>query len=286
MGAVLTSISTFKQALTGGAFEALAAVSGDSLSALFFSATGGAYVEEVISSNSTQRMEVAIFSPRFGDNQFGYRIQHPFAPTQTGGAGATQWVMPRTLDIPVFPSDTLNVQVNAPAAAGNANVSLQLYYQNVPGAGQRLASWTQLEAIGWTRVLAISTTVTPGATGSPGTAVAINTNDARLRANLDYALLGYTTDLQGTAFRLRGPDTSGFNILLPCSFDSRNTADYFVQQDIMRNGPIGSMSEGPHIPVINSNNAGSTLLDGLAHNNPGATKVSLILAEMNTPVPV
>ena len=46
------------------------------------------------------------------------------------------------------------------------------------------------------------------------------------------------------------------------------------------------MAEGPHIPVINSNNAGSTLVDGLAHNNPGATKVTLILAEMNTPVPV
>jgi hypothetical protein len=286
MGAVLTSISTFKQALTGGAFEALAAVSGDTLSALFFSADGGAFVEEIVSGNSTQRMEVAVFSPRFGDNQFGYRAQHMFNPTQAAPVGPPQWLMPRVLDIPVFPSDVLNVQVNAPAGAGNANVCLQLYYQNVPGAGQRLASWRQIEAIGWVRVLGIEVTVTPGATGSPGTAVAINANDARLRANLDYALLGYLTDTSGLAFRLKGPDTSGFNILLPVSFDARNTADYFVQQDIMRSTSVGSMSEGPHIPVINSNNAGSTTLDGLAHNNPGATKVTLILAEMNTPVPV
>jgi hypothetical protein len=286
MGAVLTSISTFKQALTGGAFEALAAVSGDTLSALFFNTNGNAYVEEIISGNSTQRMEVAVFSPRFGDNQFGFRAQHKHLTGITTPTGVPQFLMPKQLDIPVFPSDVLNVQVNAPAAAGNANVCLQVYYQDVPGAGQRLANWSLVDSIGFTRVLGIEVTVTPGATGSPGTAVAINANDARLRANLDYALLGYSTDTDGLAFRLKGPDTSGFNILLPVSFDERNTANYFIDQDIQRNGQFGSNSEGPHIPIINSNNAGSTTLDGVAHNNPGATKVSLYLAEMNTPVPV
>ena len=286
MGSVLTSISAFKQGLTGGAFEALTACTGDSLAALFFSADSGAYVEEIISGNSTQKMEVAVFSPRFGDNQFGMRLQHMFNPTQAAPVGPPQWLMPRELDIPLFPSDVLNVQVNAPAAAGNANVSLQVYYVNVPGAGQRLAGWQQILAIGWVRVLGIEVTVTPGATGQPGTAVAINTNDARLRANLDYALLGYTTDTSGLTFRLRGPDTSGFNILMPVSFDARNTADYFVFQDILHAGPQGSAVDLPHIPIINSNNAGSTLVDGIAHNNPGATKVTLILAEMNQPVPV
>lgn len=278
MGAVLTSISAFKQTLGGGAFEALAAVSGDSLSVLYFDPTSSAYVEEVIAGNSTQRMEVAIFSPRFGDNQFGLRVQHMFNPTQASPAGPPQWLMPRELDIPIFPSDTLNVSVNAPAAAGNANVSLQVYYQNVPGAGQRLASWDQIRGIGWVRVLGIEVTVTPGTTGQAGTAVAINANDARLRANLDYAILGYVVDTSGLVFRLKGPDTSGFPILMPVSFDARNTGDYFIFQDSLRGTP--------HIPVINSNNAGSTLIDGIAHNNPGATKVSLIMAEMNQQVPV
>jgi len=274
---VLTSISAFKQGLTGGAFEAQSAVSGDTLAVLFFDPQSAAYVEEVISGNSTQRMEVAIFSPRFGDNQFGLRSQHMFNPTQASPAGPPQFLLTREVDIPIFPSDTLNISVNAPAAAGNANVTLQVYYTAVPGAGQRLASWEALQGIGWVRVLGIEVTVTPGTTGQAGTAVAINANDARLRANLDYALLGYTVDTSGLTFRIRGPDTSGFNIPLPVSFDERNTADYCIVQDMFH--------PGAHIPIINSNNAGSTLVDGIAHNNPGATKISLILAEMNNPVP-
>lgn len=278
MGSVLLSISAFKQTLTGGAFEALAAVSGDSLTIPFFSTDSQAFVEEIFAGDSTQRMEVAVFSPRFGDNQFGTRLQYMFNPTTASPAGPPQWLLPRELDIPVFPSDVLNVSVNAPAGAGNANVSMQLYFQQLPGASQRLATWDQVKGIGWVRVLGIEVTVTPGTTGQAGTAVAINANDARLRANLDYAVLGYNTDTSGLLFRMRGPDTSGFNIPLPVSFDARNTSDYFVFQDLLH--------PGPHIPIINSNNAGSTLIDGIAHNNPGATKVSLIVAEMNSPVPV
>src|SRR5216117_2848864 len=103
MGAVYTSISAFKQGLTGGAFEALAAVTGDSLAVLFFDPSAGANVEEVFTGNSTQRMEVAIFSPRFGDNQFGLRLQHMFNPTQAAPVGPPQWLLPRELDIPAFP---------------------------------------------------------------------------------------------------------------------------------------------------------------------------------------
>jgi hypothetical protein len=82
--AVLTSISTFKQSLTGSAFEALAAVSGDSLSIIAFPDGSRAYVEEIISGNSASKMEVAVFSPRFGDNQYGLRVQHQFNPTLSG----------------------------------------------------------------------------------------------------------------------------------------------------------------------------------------------------------
>lgn len=272
MPPVITSVSAFKQGLTGGAFEALAAVSGDSLGVIYFNPGSNAYVEEVFTMNSTQRMEVAIFSPRFGDNQFGLRLQHAFNPTVSAAGGVTQFLLPPQLDIPIYSTDVLTVQVNAPAAAGNADVVLQQYYEDVPGTGQRLANFVQIEPL-IIRTLGIEVTVTPGTTGQPGTAVALNANDDRLRADTDYALLGYSTDLLSGCFRLKGPDTGFFNVPMPCSFDARNTSGYFVFQDQLRNTP--------HIIVLNSNNKGVTLIDGVAANNPGATKVSLVLAELS-----
>jgi hypothetical protein len=267
---VLTSISTFKQNLTGGAFEALAAVSGDSLSIIAFPDANSAWVEEVISGNSTTKMEVAIFSPRFGDNQFGLRLEHMFNPTLSGADGDPQLLLPRVIDVPVYSTDALNVQVNGTAAA-NANVTLQLYYENIQGAGQRLASWEAISQL-IVRYLAVEVTVTPGATGSPGTAVALNANDDRLQADQDYALLGFTCDQPVTCFRLRGPDTGFYNIPLPGHWDTRHTADWFVQAGKWRNRP--------HIPIINANNKATTFLDGISSANAGATKLSLIFGQL------
>lgn len=270
MPPVVTSIGAFKQSITGGAFEALAACTGDSLSIIDFPDGNHAYVEEVISGNSTSKMEVAVFSPRFGDNQTGLRLQHQFNPTLSGADGDPQLIMPRTLDIPVFSTDALNVQVNGTAGA-NANVVLQLYYENIQGAGQRLATWQQIEAQ-IVRVLGIEVTVTPGATGNYGTAVALNANDSRLQADNDYALLGYVVDQPVTSIGLKGPDTGFYRVPMPGHWDARHTADWFVQASMQRGTP--------HIPVLNSNNAPTTFLDGLSSANAGATKVSLVLAQL------
>ena len=269
---VLTSISTFKQSLTGGAFEALSAVSGDSLSIIAFPDSSRAYVEEIISGNSAHKMEVAVFSPRFGDNQYGLRLEHQFNPTLSGADGDPQLILAGEVDVPVYSTDTLNVQVNG-TASDNANVTLQLYYENIQGAGQRLASWETISA-NIVRYLGIEVTVTPGATGSPGTAVALNANDDRLQADQDYALLGYTLDNTSTCFRLRGPDTGFYNIPMPGHWDSRITADWFIKSGKQRNRP--------HIPIINANNKATTFLDGLSTSNAGATKLSLLLAQLGS----
>lgn len=267
---VLTSISAFKQSLAGGAFEALAAVSGDSLSIIAFPDGSKAYVEEVISGNSTTKMEVAIYSPRFGDNQYGLRMQHMFNPTLSGADGDPNLLLPREIDVPVYSTDTLNVQVNGTAAA-NANVTLQLYYENIQGAGQRLASWEMIQQ-GIVRYLAVECTVTPGATGSPGTAVAINANDDRMQADQDYAVLGYTVDNAVTCLRLYGPDTGFYKIPLPGHWDERHTSDWFIQ--------AGKWRTRPHIPIINANNKATTFLDGISSANVGAIKCSLFLAQL------
>jgi hypothetical protein len=279
MPPVLTSVAAFKQSLTGGAFEALAAATGDSLSIIDYPSGSNAYVEEVISGNSAHKMEVAIYSPRFGDNQYGLRMQHQFNPTLSGADGEPQLILAQPVDVPVYSTDVLNVQVNG-TASDNANVVLQLYYENVQGAGSRLATWEQIRGQIMrsndyaSRTLAIEVTVTPGATGNYGTSVALNANDDRLQADFDYALLGFTVDQPVLSIGIRGPDTGFYRIPMPGSWNSRVTASWFVDQDQQR--------PTPHIPIINSNNKATTFLDGLSSANAGATKVSLLLAQLGT----
>jgi hypothetical protein len=277
MPPVLTSIGTFKQSLSGGAFEALAATTADSLTIISFPDQARAWVEEIISGNSAHKMEVAVFSPRFGDNQSGLRVQHQFNPTLSGADGDPQLLLPRELDIPVYSTDLLNVQVNG-TASDNVDVVLQLYYEDIQGSGQRLATWEQIQPSiaqansTQSRVLGIEVTVTPGTTGNYGTAVALNANDDRLQADFDYALLGFTVDQPVTSIGIKGPDTGFYRIPMPGHWDSRHTADWFIQQAKWRGTP--------HIPIINANNKATTFLDGLSSNNAGATKVSLILAQL------
>jgi hypothetical protein len=271
MPPVITSIAAFKQSLTGGSFEALAAGTKDSLSIIAFPDAEQAWIEEVFAHDSATKCELAIFSQRFGDNTFGLRQEVQFQ------AGRTQQMLfPRIVDVPVWSADTLNVQANG-TASDNVDAVLQLYYTNIQGAGQRLARAEQIVPIikqgvaGNSRLLGIEVTVTPGTTGNYGTAVALNANDDRLQADYDYALIGFTTDKPVLSIGISGPDTGYYRIPMPGSWDSRWTADWFLRQ---------AMDRGiPHVPVINANNKAVTFLDGIDAANPGAIKVSLLLAQ-------
>lgn len=278
MASLLTCVNAFKQSLTGGSFEALSAATKDSLQIVSTGDPGtpAGWIEEVWASNSAHKMEWDIFSQRFGDNQNGLRGQLMFNPTVTT-SNKMQLVFPRTLDVPVWSADTLNVQVNG-TASDNANVGFQIYYQNFQGSEQRLAPYTLVEQAvkagiaGNSRVLGIEVTVTPGSTGNYGTAVALNANDDRLQADYDYALIGYTSDQPVLCFGISGPDTGQYRIPMPGIWDARHSSDWFLQQSRWR--------QSPRIPVINANNKGQTFLDGIDPGNPGATKLSLYFAQL------
>lgn len=279
MPPVITAINAFKQSLTGGSFEALAAATNDSLTVISYYQGATAYVEEIWAGNSASKMEVEVFSPRFGDNQNGLRMQQMFNPTLSGADGVPQLLLPNSVDIPAWSADTLNVSVNG-TASDNANVTMQLYYTDLPGSAQRMASYNYIENIiktgigGTSRVLGIEVTVTPGTTGNYGTSVALNANDDRLQADFDYALIGYTCDQPILTFGIRGPDTSFLRIPMPGHWNSRITADWFLRQSQQRNQA--------RVPVINANNKGTTLIDAIHPTNAGATKLSLYLAQLPT----
>jgi hypothetical protein len=271
MPPTISSISVFKQNITGaGSWDALAAVSGDSLTVADFADGSRAYVEEVFTGTSANSAEFSFYSTRFGDPVFGLRLQHMFNPTLSANAGTPNLLLPDELDIELYQVDVLSAQAFG-TATNNVNATMQVYYENLPGSAQLLASWEQVKGQ-IVKVLGIEVTVSPGATGQPGTAVAINANDNRWVSDASYAVLGMVTSVPLQCIRLYGPDTGYAKIPVPGSWNSRITSGWFVRAARLRGVP--------HIPVINSNNAGLTFIDSINVAAAASTKVSLIVAQL------
>ena len=72
--------------------------------------------------------------------------------------------------------------------------------------------------------------------------------------------------------RLYGPDTGYAKIPCPGHWNEKISAGWFVRQARLRGVP--------HIPIINSNNAGLTFLDGIHTAAAASTKVSLNVVEL------
>src|SRR5207248_1444653 len=134
-------------------------------------------------------------------------------PTLSGADGDPQMLMGYHVRQPLYPSDTLIVEVNA-TATNNVGLGTLMYFEGLRGADQRLARWEEIEPR-IVNMVGVRVAVTAGAAGDYGTAVALNASDDRLRANVDYALLGITTQLPVATLTVTGPETSGRKIGLP-----------------------------------------------------------------------
>jgi hypothetical protein len=70
----------FKQNITGGAFESLAAATGDVLSVANYRDGSRAWIVEAWGANSANAADFGLRSPRFHDNSRGLRMAYDFAP--------------------------------------------------------------------------------------------------------------------------------------------------------------------------------------------------------------
>lgn len=259
-----------KVAITGGAFEAVAPISGDS--ATFFNVPQGtnAYVSEIWAVDNLHACEVSVTASRWHDQTFGIR-----ASVTSGAATApvnrSVCISPMGLDQPIFPSDVLSVQVNG-TAADDVIITINVYYPDLPGIRARLATYDYVKS--HTRnLVGINTNLTPG-DGVAGTAVALNAADNRLHANTDYALLGYTGSLAFGSLTVQGIDTGNLKIGGPVLGLPEHDAMMYVDYARAYNAPL--------IPIINSNNAGSTNLVGVG-TDVGAVVLDVNLAELDSP---
>jgi hypothetical protein len=105
---------------------------------------------------------------------------------------------------------------------------------------------------------------------SPGTA--INATNDQLKANADYAILGYQTGTSVCAVGIAGADTGNYKVGGPGPLESVETRDWFVSL---------SKNQGlPLIPVINQANRANTLCHVCHTTAAGTVTVDLIVARL------
>jgi hypothetical protein len=266
----LQTVNFFKVAITGGAFEALAPATGDS--ATFFNVPQGsvAYLAEIWAVDNLHACEISLTASRFHDQVFGIRGEVT-SGAATAPINRSVNISPIGLDQPIFPSDVLSVQANG-TASDDVNVTLLIYYQDIPGIQARLATANYVKS-NMKNLVGINCSITPG-DGNYGTSVALNATDNRLHANTDYAVLGYTSTLAFASLAIQGVDTGNLRVGGPVLG--------IPEHDAMMYYDYAQAYDAALVPIINSNNAGSTTLIA-AGTDVGAVVVDVMLAELKTP---
>jgi len=267
MGRCLIGSHFFKQNLTGGAFEALAAGAGDQLAVPNFTPGTRAYLLEAWGANSAHAGDFGLRSPSFHDNTRGIRMAYDIKPA----AGDPNFILPWKVRQPLYASDVMVAETSA-TAADNAAYDILAYFEDLPGADQRLLSWPEVDARS-VDMVGIFVNPTAGAAGDWGVTRAIAADDDRLIANTDYAILGVTSQVRCLAIAIVGPETSGRKITVPMHPVENLSADFFVQ--------ISDKYQLPLIPVINSNNKGNITIQAVDPNGATVPHITLHLMELS-----
>lgn len=206
-----------------------------------------------------------IHSPRMHDNVHGIRVRVPL------NLALPEWAL--AYPTKLFTLDTLTVQLAGTSGAGSISpMSLLIYYEDLPGAQARLTTPDDVRKRG-INLMAQEVTLTGAVTGSYSAAVALNANFDFTKANTDYALLGFTVDVNGEAICLRGIDTGNLRVAAPgLSTMAQMTAEWFWR--------LADRTGMPMIPILNANNKGGILLDCLTTHTGGTFNVGVQLMEL------
>lgn len=266
----LQTLTFAKLNITGSAFEAVSPITGDSATFYNVPQNTKMQVAEIWGTASGHAAEFSFTATRWHDQTYGIRGEVTSGAT-TAPINRPVCLSPIGTDQPIYPSDVLSVQVNG-TANDEVVATLLVYYPDLPGISARLATyeWVKQHT---KNLVGINCTLTSG-TAVPGTAVALNASDNRLHANTDYALLGWSSTLTCASLTVQGIDTGNLKIGGPVLGDPGHDANIFVDYARAYNAPL--------IPIINSNNAGATLLQG-THVVGQSTPLDVLFAELDTP---
>lgn len=204
-------------------------------------------------------------SPKLHDNVQGIRMNVVVSEVQP--------LLPSHFRQPLIPQDQLIAEQTGSATAGDIETGAFLvWYEDLPGTEARFIDESALMSRGVTLVT-VENTLALGTAGGFSGEEAINAEFDLLKANTDYALVGYLVSAECAVVRWRGVDTGNLGVGGPGTETERHlTKDWFLN--------LASWYGMPLIPVFNSANKGGFLIDGAQDENGTDVTVSTILVEL------
>jgi hypothetical protein len=261
MGRILKSVAGFFTAAGAGINVATPSPGGAGSFAIDAFSSGKAYLEDIWANGATCDF-IRFRSPRMHDVNQGLRLN-------TAGVQRAQ-LLPYEPDVQVYSSDTPTVEVDA-TGAGTQAVVVTYGYDDL-SAGANLAHWSDIQ----NRIIDVAgleVDVASSATiGTYGAAVGIDAFGGNLKADYEYAILGYICTVAITAACLTGVDTGNFDIAMPGNTDQRWTNNYFVR--------LSEVGGRPSIPIIAANNRAGTTLKAVDVAASTAAKFTLVAARL------
>lgn len=213
-------------------------------------ATNGTSQAHLIDSNSFLTTEgfATIRSARLHDATQGIILEGP------AGAAVPTWCL--GVSQTLYSQDNLTVGANftaAPGAASIQHITLQAFYDDLPGVAAQLRHWQEVQS---NIIEVVGVKVVPTSSASPSSwsaGVALNSTFDLLKANQLYAVLGFITQAAVAAVAIQGPDTGNLLCGGPNSATPDDTRWYFKR--------LNEKTGLATIPIINSaNKAGTNVL--------------------------
>lgn len=173
----------------------------------------------------------------------------------------------------LYPGDNLTLDLSGSGTGGDIETAAMLiYYDDLDGADARLLSYDDVmkRAVNF---VSVENTLSLGTAGGFSGEEAINSEYDFLKANTDYALMGYTVNTECAAVCWRGIDTGNVRVGGPGNeTEKEQTANWFFN--------LSRRFMMPLIPVFNANNKAGILIDGAQDENGADPLVNSLFVEL------
>jgi hypothetical protein len=245
LGLALDTISGFVTA-PGATLTAWTLPSGDSLSVRNTALDKKVYLLDSWFFNQAAGI-ARIRSAKLHDNVQGIRERIP-------GNSQAFPLQPNSYAQRIYPQDALIVEQSGSAVGGQIETgSLLVWYEDLIGVQANLVGPDEVMKRG-IELFTQETVHAAGVAGGYSGAVALNSTIDLMKANEDYALIGYTCDTQICSVAWRGADSGNLRVSGPGNILLRQlTREWFWR--------LSQRSGLPCIPVFNSANKSAITVD-------------------------